>query len=56
VTRKPLLYPPAVFAVTDDSLSTAWALISQMSAGGKLVGVNWEEVQAQIEAPTKHAA
>jgi len=34
----------------------AWALICQMSSGGKLVGVNWEEVKAQIEAPTKHAA
>jgi hypothetical protein len=43
-------------SLADVFLFIAWALITQMSSGGKLVGVNWEEVQAQIEAPTKHAA
>jgi hypothetical protein len=41
---------------TDFLFATAWALICQMSSGGKLIGVDWDEVQSQIEAPSKHAA
>ncbi|KAF4628331.1 hypothetical protein G7Y89_g9819 [Cudoniella acicularis] len=39
----------------DEELMLTWAIICQLALGGRLIGVDWNEVQVQVGAPSKNA-